>query len=49
MREQNRAKKITQLISELRENMEHGGRKEETESKYQTLSQCQEYMEQTIS
>mmetsp|Transcript_43077 Transcript_43077/g.75547 ORF Transcript_43077/g.75547 Transcript_43077/m.75547 type:complete len:1054 (+) Transcript_43077:240-3401(+) len=45
VREQNRAKKITQLITELKENMEEGGWKEEMKSKYQTLSQCQEYME----
>lgn len=38
-REQVRAQKITQLISELRENMEKGGWQEEMKSKYQTLSQ----------
>ena len=38
-REQVRAKKITQLITELRENMQQGGWKEEMNSKYQTLSQ----------
>ena len=38
-REQVRAQKITQLISELRENMEQGGWQEEMKSKYQTLSQ----------
>mmetsp|Transcript_8632 Transcript_8632/g.19386 ORF Transcript_8632/g.19386 Transcript_8632/m.19386 type:complete len:962 (+) Transcript_8632:366-3251(+) len=43
-REQVRAKKITQLITELRVNMEQGGWKEEMKSKYQTLNQCGEYM-----
>lgn len=38
-REQVRAKKITELITELRENMQEGGWKEEMNSKYQTLSQ----------
>ncbi len=38
-REQVRAQKITQLISELRENMEKGGWQGEMKSKYQTLSQ----------
>lgn len=38
-REQVRAQKITQLISELRENMEKGGWQQEMKSKYQTLSQ----------
>ena len=38
-REQVRAKKITQLITELRVNMQRGGWKEEMKSKYQTLSQ----------
>ena len=38
-REQLRAQKITQLISELRENIEKGGWQEEMKSKYQTLSQ----------
>lgn len=44
-REQLRAQKITQLISELRENMEKGGWQEEMKSKYQTLSQCKDYVE----
>ena len=38
-REQLRAQKITQLISELRENMEKGGWEKEMKSKYQTLSE----------
>lgn len=38
-REQVRAQKITQLISELRVNMQQGGWQEEMKSKYQTLSQ----------
>lgn len=38
-REQLRAQKITQLISELRENIEKGGWQQEMKSKYQTLSQ----------
>lgn len=38
-REQVRAQKITQLIAELRENMEKDGWREEMKSKYQTLSQ----------
>eukprot|EP00985_Skeletonema_marinoi_P025882 scaffold19441_cov214-Skeletonema_marinoi.AAC.5 len=44
-REQVRAQKITQLISELRENMEQDGWQEEMKSKYQTLSQCKDYVE----
>ena len=39
-REQMRAKKITQLIHEIRSNMEAEGWKEEMKSKYETLSQC---------
>lgn len=38
-REQMRAQKITQLIHELRTNMQNGGWKQEMKSKYQTLSQ----------
>lgn len=38
-REQVRAQKITQLINELRANMQRGGWKEEMKSKYQTLNQ----------
>ncbi len=38
-REQVRAKKITQLITELRDNMQGGGWREEMKSKYQVLSQ----------
>lgn len=38
-REQLRAKKITQLIHEIRSNMEAEGWKEEMKSKYETLSQ----------
>lgn len=38
-REQMRAKKITQLIEELRMNMQKEGWKEEMKSKYETLSQ----------
>lgn len=38
-REQMRAKKITQLIYEIRSNMEAEGWKEEMKSKYETLSQ----------
>jgi hypothetical protein len=38
-REQVRAKKITQLIDELRVNMQKEGWKEEMKSKYDTLSQ----------
>lgn len=44
-REQVRAKKITQLITELRDNMQGGGWREEMKSKYQVLSQCRDYME----
>jgi len=44
-REQMRAKKITQLIHELRTNMQNGGWKQEMKSKYQTLSQCKDYMD----
>eukprot|EP00804_Cyclotella_cryptica_P019387 CCRYP_021123-RA/>CCRYP_021123-RA protein AED:0.03 eAED:0.03 QI:358/1/1/1/1/1/3/324/932 len=44
-REQIRAKKITQLIDELRDNMQKDGWKEEMKSKYETLSQCKAYME----
>jgi hypothetical protein len=38
-REQIRAKKITQLIHEMRANMQKEGWKEEMKSKYETLSQ----------
>eukprot|EP00980_Cylindrotheca_fusiformis_P030905 scaffold25619_cov137-Cylindrotheca_fusiformis.AAC.2 len=47
-REQRRAQKITDLIDQLRSNMEEGGWKLELKSKYHTLSSCAEYVKHMI-
>jgi len=43
-REQKRAQKITELIEQLRLQMEEGGRQVEARSKYHTLSNCAHYI-----
>lgn len=43
-REQKRAQKITELIEQLRINMEKGGWKVEMRSKFHTLSSCAQYV-----
>jgi len=47
-REQKRAQKITELIEQLRVNMENGGWKVELRSKFHTLSSCAEYVKHMI-
>jgi len=47
-REQKRAQKITELIEELRLNMEEGGWQVEARSKYHTLSNCAQYIKHMI-
>jgi len=47
-REQKRAQKITELIDQLRIDMEKGGCKVEIRSKFHTLSQCADYIKQLI-
>jgi PAS domain-containing protein len=47
-REQKRAQKITELIEQLRVNMENGGWKVEMRSKFHTLSSCAEYVKHMI-
>ncbi|CAB9518755.1 expressed unknown protein [Seminavis robusta] len=43
-REQRRAQKITELIDQLREKMEHGGWNVQVKSKFHTLSSCADYV-----
>lgn len=47
-REQKRAQKITELIEQLRLDMEKGGCKVEMRSKFHTLSQCADYVKHLI-
>jgi hypothetical protein len=47
-REQKRAQKITELIDQLRVNMENGGWKVEMRSKFHTLSSCADYAKHLI-
>merc|ERR1712238_360500 len=47
-REQQRAKKITELIETLRDTMTNDGWKVEMKSKYHTLSTCTEYLKHLI-
>jgi len=47
-REQKRAQKITELIEQLRLQMEEGGWQVEARSKFHTLSKCAQYMKHMI-